>query len=162
MRQSIFLLVVAAAFGNDLPPPGMCEVSTSGEVPVVEHVALAGQPAGYDDLRFSPQLGMSATKRVPEPLGMVKLRRELDHHGRRIESIVWRTSATVRPLPALSAASASASPCSLSLVNAGSSSGSTTYVPGGSSRSSSGRSWPFQWQFYDSPTRAAILAMGLG
>lgn len=57
MRSIACLLLALAACGNDLPPAGMCEVATNGEMPVVDHVPLAGHATGYDDLRFSPQLG---------------------------------------------------------------------------------------------------------
>jgi hypothetical protein len=57
MRSVLCLLLGVAACSNDLPPPGMCEVATNGEMPTVDHVALAGRAAGYDDLRYSPQLG---------------------------------------------------------------------------------------------------------
>jgi hypothetical protein len=56
MRLIVCLLLVVAC-GNDLPPPGMCEVATNGEVPEVVSVVLAGHVTGYDDLRYSPQLG---------------------------------------------------------------------------------------------------------
>ena len=55
MRFLCFLAV--AACGNSLAPPGKCEVATNGAVPEVTPVALAGHPTGFDDLRFSPQLG---------------------------------------------------------------------------------------------------------
>lgn len=55
MRPVLCLFLVAC--GNDLPSSGMCEVATNGEMPSVDHVALAGHAAGYDDLRYSPQLG---------------------------------------------------------------------------------------------------------
>jgi hypothetical protein len=57
MRSALFLVLVVGACGNDLPSAGMCGVATNGEMPTVDHVALAGRSAGYDDLRFSPQLG---------------------------------------------------------------------------------------------------------
>lgn len=56
MRFIACLLLGLAACSNDLPPPGMCEVATHGEVPEVVSVTLAGRVTGYDDLRYSPQL----------------------------------------------------------------------------------------------------------
>ncbi len=53
----VLLCLVVAACGNDLPPPGHCEVAPTGDTPTVTPVALAGHPTGFDDLRYSPQLG---------------------------------------------------------------------------------------------------------
>ncbi len=69
MRSIIAVLLVLAACGNDLPAPGMCEVATSGEVPEVTSVSLAGHASGYDDLRYSPQLG----KVIAVPEGTARL-----------------------------------------------------------------------------------------
>lgn len=69
MRSSCLLLLAVTACGNDLPPPGSCEVATGGEMPTVDHVALAGRSAGYDDLRYSPQLG----KVLAVPSGTARL-----------------------------------------------------------------------------------------
>jgi DNA-binding beta-propeller fold protein YncE len=69
MRSVLFALLAVCACGNDLPPPGMCGVATNGEMPTVEHVQLAGRSAGYDDLRYSPQLG----KVLAVPGGTAKL-----------------------------------------------------------------------------------------
>jgi DNA-binding beta-propeller fold protein YncE len=69
MRSLACLLLALAACGNDLPPPGMCAVPTSGEMPVVDHVPLAGHAAGYDDLRYAPQLG----KVLAVPSGVARL-----------------------------------------------------------------------------------------
>jgi DNA-binding beta-propeller fold protein YncE len=62
-------LAAAAACGNSLPPPGTCDLATSGE-PTVESVALGG-PAGYDDLAFSHALGKVVA--APEGTGRVYL-----------------------------------------------------------------------------------------
>jgi hypothetical protein len=69
MRSALFLLFGLAACGNDLPPAGMCGVATNGEMPTVDHVVLAGRQVGYDDLRYSPQLG----KVLAVPSGTAKL-----------------------------------------------------------------------------------------
>src|SRR4051812_39719316 len=69
MRSIACLVLALAACGNDLPPPGMCEVATDGEMPVVDHVPLAGHATGYDDLRYSPQLG----KVLAVPSGVARL-----------------------------------------------------------------------------------------
>ena len=50
------VLAGIAGCGNHLPPPGMCDVPTSGETVTVTPVALGGTPASYDDLRYSPEL----------------------------------------------------------------------------------------------------------
>lgn len=60
MRSIVVVLLGLAACGDDLPAPGMCEVATSGEVPEVTSVPLAGHATGDDDLRYSPQLGKLA------------------------------------------------------------------------------------------------------
>jgi len=45
-----------AACGNDLPGPGTCEAPPGTGTPELVDVPLIGR-GGYDDLRFSPQLG---------------------------------------------------------------------------------------------------------
>lgn len=50
-----FMLVVVASCGNNLPPPGTCDVATNGDTVTVMPVAL-GRPGAYDDLRYSPEL----------------------------------------------------------------------------------------------------------
>jgi len=67
--RSVCLLLGLAACSNDLPPAGMCQVATTREVPIVEHVALAGHSVGYDDLRYAPQLG----KVLAVPSGTARL-----------------------------------------------------------------------------------------
>jgi DNA-binding beta-propeller fold protein YncE len=67
--RSASCLVLLAACGNDLAPPGMCGVATNGEMPAVDHLLLAGRQVGYDDLRYSPQLG----KVLAVPSGTAKL-----------------------------------------------------------------------------------------
>ncbi len=49
-------LVALVGCGNNLPAPGSCEVPTTDEAATVTHVALFGQGASFDDVRFSPQL----------------------------------------------------------------------------------------------------------
>jgi len=62
------LLAVAAACGNNLPPPGTCDVATNGETVTVMSVAL-GRPGEYDDLRYSPEL----KKLVAAPTGTAQV-----------------------------------------------------------------------------------------
>jgi hypothetical protein len=55
MSRALMLLALTGCHG--VPPPGTCEVPTTGnENVVVTPVALVGAPAFFDDLRFSPQL----------------------------------------------------------------------------------------------------------
>lgn len=61
------LLVAIAGCGNDLPASGSCAIpAASGEV-VVATVALAGQPAYFDDLHYAPALGKVLA--APEGVG---------------------------------------------------------------------------------------------
>ncbi|HUS27105.1 MAG TPA: hypothetical protein VMZ53_01300 [Kofleriaceae bacterium] len=69
MRSVIGLTLLLAACGNDLAPPGTCQVPTGAETPVVDHVQLAGRAASYDDLRYSPELG----KVLAVPLGTARI-----------------------------------------------------------------------------------------
>ena len=71
MRPIVRVLLGLAACGNDLPPPGTCEVATNGKVPEVVSVPLAGRVTGYDDLRYSPELGKVLA--VPEGDGLLYL-----------------------------------------------------------------------------------------
>ena len=69
MRPAIWLCLLAAC-GNDLPPPGSCDIGAASQVPEVRLVALPGSGA-FDDLRYSPEL-----KRVvaaPHGTGFVSL-----------------------------------------------------------------------------------------
>lgn len=50
-----YLLVVVAGCGNSLAPQGKCDLATIG-APDVQLVSL-GTPAGFDDMRYSPELG---------------------------------------------------------------------------------------------------------
>jgi hypothetical protein len=69
MRIATSLLIVAGC-SNSLPPPGMCDVSTGGDTPVAEPVAL-GAGGYYDDLAFSrPRRQIVA---APEGAGRVSL-----------------------------------------------------------------------------------------
>ena len=61
-------LVILAACSNSLPDPGVCELPTAGEQPVVELVGLGGT-GGYDDLAFSPLAG----KIVAAPQGTTRV-----------------------------------------------------------------------------------------
>ena len=62
-------ILIAASCGS-LPPPGACEVATTGnEVVDVASIALADRPATFDDLRYSPSLG----KVVAAPEGTGRL-----------------------------------------------------------------------------------------
>jgi hypothetical protein len=63
VKRALWLAVVAGC-GNDLPPPGACAVPATNRTVDVDPVALGG-PAGFDDLRYSPQLGQV----VAAPLG---------------------------------------------------------------------------------------------
>ena len=58
-------LALLAGCGNDLLPPGTCNVPTNGAMPVVQLVALPGGASPFDDLRYSPELG----KVVAAPIG---------------------------------------------------------------------------------------------
>src|SRR5262245_11033350 len=62
-------LVVVAACGNTLPPPGSCPTQTNGEMVEVATVSLPGGLAAYDDLRYSPELD----KVVAAPHGTGKI-----------------------------------------------------------------------------------------
>jgi DNA-binding beta-propeller fold protein YncE len=69
MRR-LWLLVVAAC-GNSLPPPGTCDVATNGETVDVTPVALSGGRASYDDLRYSPELRKVVA--APHGTGVISL-----------------------------------------------------------------------------------------
>jgi hypothetical protein len=68
MIRVLSILILASC--SSLPPPGSCEVATTGnEVVDVVPVALAAGPATFDDLRFSPQLGKVVA--APEGTGQL-------------------------------------------------------------------------------------------
>ncbi|HEU0033469.1 MAG TPA: hypothetical protein VFQ53_22715 [Kofleriaceae bacterium] len=71
MRVVSCLLLVAAACGNDLPPPGECVVATGDGEATAVNVPLVGRAAGFDDVRYSPQLGKVVA--APEGTGRVFL-----------------------------------------------------------------------------------------
>jgi hypothetical protein len=64
MARALWLALVAGC-GNNLLPPGMCAVATTGETVGVATVTLPGGQAAFDDLRYSPELG----KVVAAPMG---------------------------------------------------------------------------------------------
>lgn len=53
-RVAVAMCIVGC--GNDLPPPGSCDLATAGGQPAIELVELPGGPSPFDDLRYSPQL----------------------------------------------------------------------------------------------------------
>jgi hypothetical protein len=63
-ERMALLVLLAAACGNHLPPPGSCDVTTNGLSATTTPVAL-GSTSPYDDLRYSPEL----RKVVAAPLG---------------------------------------------------------------------------------------------
>jgi hypothetical protein len=65
------VLVMLAGCGNDLPSTGTCAVAPTNGVPDVMPVPLIGGPAGFDDLRFSPELGKVVA--APEGTGRIFL-----------------------------------------------------------------------------------------
>jgi DNA-binding beta-propeller fold protein YncE len=69
MRTHWFILLCAAC-SNSLPPPGTCEVPTSGEAATAEQIALGG-PGSYDDLAFSKPLRKIVA--APQGTGRVHL-----------------------------------------------------------------------------------------
>lgn len=65
-------LVLLAGCGNDLLPPGTCDVPTSGAAATVELVRLpGGGPATFDDMRYSPDLGKVVA--APHGTGVISL-----------------------------------------------------------------------------------------
>jgi len=66
-------LVVVAGCNNSLPPPGTCDVATTGETVDIQLVALppGGGPAAFDDLRYSPELGKLVA--APPGTGFISL-----------------------------------------------------------------------------------------
>jgi len=69
MRRWIPVLALAAC-GNNLPGPGTCEAPPGSGAPELVDVPLIGR-GGYDDLRFSPQLGKVIA--APEGTGQLFL-----------------------------------------------------------------------------------------
>jgi YVTN family beta-propeller protein len=64
-------LILVAACGNSLPPPGSCDTPTTG-TPDVRLVPLGpAMPAAYDDLRYSPALGKVVA--APEGTDVISL-----------------------------------------------------------------------------------------
>jgi hypothetical protein len=54
MARTLWMIVLAAC-GNDVLPPGTCDVGSHGQAVDVVPVSLGG-PAAFDDLRYSPEL----------------------------------------------------------------------------------------------------------
>jgi len=59
--------VLAAACGNDLPPPGVCPIPAAARDPELTAVPLVGRAAYFDDLRYAPALGKVLA--APEGVG---------------------------------------------------------------------------------------------
>src|SRR5262245_17504429 len=62
--QRLLATIVIAGCGNNLPPPGSCDVPTNGRTVDVTAVAL-GSPSEFDGMRYSPEL----RKVVAAPIG---------------------------------------------------------------------------------------------
>ena len=66
-----YLSLLLAACSNSLPPPGTCDVAANGATADVQLVALPGGIAGFDDLRYSPELGKVVA--APSGTGVISL-----------------------------------------------------------------------------------------
>lgn len=66
MRSLAMLALAACGNGNALPPPGVCNASNAGPVPVAAPIKLADGPLGFDDLRYAPSLD----KIIAAPAGL--------------------------------------------------------------------------------------------
>jgi hypothetical protein len=62
--QRLLAFTLMAGCGNSLPPPGTCDVPTTGKMVEVMPVALGSQ-SDFDDMRYSPEL----RKVVAAPIG---------------------------------------------------------------------------------------------
>src|SRR5690348_1825731 len=71
-RFSVFVLL-AAGCSNDLPRLGQCDLGPTSDIapPKPDVVELAGSPATFDDLRYSPALGRVIA--APQGTGAVYL-----------------------------------------------------------------------------------------
>ena len=69
MRPFAMLAFAACSNGNSLPPPGVCNASNAGTLPVAMPIKLADTALSFDDLRYAPSLD----KVIAAPAGLGKV-----------------------------------------------------------------------------------------